>query len=130
LHFKLHTRPLIREGTPHQELSNCPTKRKLKSDHEPQRGSRHQDRLDDWPSVVASSSSSSSSTTTTTTTTTTTKKQNGSSFLSSQLTLIQSAVHAGVCLSSAVPVQTVRETRHFTLLRGFSPWATAACRQC
>jgi hypothetical protein len=54
LHYKLQTRPLFREGAQGEEQSNFPAKQKEKgkSGHGPQRGSRHQDILTDWQSVV------------------------------------------------------------------------------
>jgi hypothetical protein len=46
LHYKLHTRSLVREGVPRRGAKQLSGKRngKEKSGHEPQRGARHQDR--------------------------------------------------------------------------------------
>jgi hypothetical protein len=45
LHYKLQTRPLIREGDPRRRAKQFYGKRKekIKSGHGPQRGARHQD---------------------------------------------------------------------------------------
>jgi hypothetical protein len=53
LHYKLQTRPVIREGAPRRRAKQFSGKRKgKKSGHRPQRGARHQGILTDWPSVV------------------------------------------------------------------------------
>jgi hypothetical protein len=45
LHYRLQTRPLVREGAQDEEQSNCPAKesKKVKSGHGTQRGARHQE---------------------------------------------------------------------------------------
>jgi hypothetical protein len=45
LHYKLQTRPLVREGTPSRQTKQMSGKRKEKekSGHGPQGGARHQD---------------------------------------------------------------------------------------
>jgi hypothetical protein len=54
LHYKLQTRPLVREGAPRRRANQFSGKRKerVKSGHGPQRGVRHEGILTDWPSVV------------------------------------------------------------------------------
>jgi hypothetical protein len=49
LHYKLQTRPLVREGAPRRTANKFSGKRKekIKSGHWPQRGARHQDILTD-----------------------------------------------------------------------------------
>jgi hypothetical protein len=49
LHYKLQTRPLVREGTPRRRVQQFSgkIKEKVKSGHGPQRGARHQDILTD-----------------------------------------------------------------------------------
>jgi hypothetical protein len=49
LHYKLQTRPLVREGAPRRKAKRfCGNrKEKVKSGHEPQRGARNQDILTD-----------------------------------------------------------------------------------
>jgi hypothetical protein len=49
LHYKLQTRPLVREGAPRRRAKQFSGKRKekQKSGHGPQRGARHQDILTD-----------------------------------------------------------------------------------
>jgi hypothetical protein len=54
VHCKIQTRPLVREGALHEEASTCQTKEHVKSGHGPQGAARHQDRLNDWPSVANS----------------------------------------------------------------------------
>jgi hypothetical protein len=54
VHCKIQTRPLVRVGALHDEGSTCQTKEHVKSGHGPQRVARHQDVLDDWPSVANS----------------------------------------------------------------------------
>jgi hypothetical protein len=52
LHYKLQTRPLLREGAPRRRTKQFSGKRqeKVKSGHGPQRGTRHQDILTDLQS--------------------------------------------------------------------------------
>jgi hypothetical protein len=45
VHYKIQTRPLVREGTLHEEGRRRQTKEHVKSGHGPQRAARHQDRL-------------------------------------------------------------------------------------
>jgi hypothetical protein len=54
LHYKLQTRPLVREGATRRRAKQLSDKRneKVKSGHGPQRGARHQNILTDWPLVV------------------------------------------------------------------------------
>jgi hypothetical protein len=49
LHYKLQTRPLVREGAQKRRAKQFSGKRKkkVKSGHGPQRGARHQDILTD-----------------------------------------------------------------------------------
>jgi hypothetical protein len=51
-HWKIQTRPLVKEGVLHDEESTRETKEHVKSGHGPQRAARHQDILADWPSVA------------------------------------------------------------------------------
>jgi hypothetical protein len=57
LHYKLQTRPLVREGAPRRKAKQLSGKRKekVKSNHGPQRGARHQDILTDRRKVTSTS---------------------------------------------------------------------------
>jgi hypothetical protein len=62
LHYKLQTRPLLREGAPRRIAKQLSGKRKekVKSGHGPQRDAQHQDILTDRPSVGKITSTSTS----------------------------------------------------------------------
>jgi hypothetical protein len=63
LHYKLQTRPLVREGAPRRRSKQFSGKRKVKvkSGHGPQRGARHKDVLTDRPTVSRKVTSTSTS---------------------------------------------------------------------
>jgi hypothetical protein len=47
VHYKVQTRPLVREGALNEEATICETKEHVKSGHGPQRAARHRDVLSD-----------------------------------------------------------------------------------